>query len=149
MITLETLPGDKGRRQKRHRVGRGHGSGSGKTSGRGHKGAQARSGYKIKSGFEGGQMPLQRRLPKRGFHNPFRVKTEVVNLASLERCFEEGQTVTPEDLKASRLIHDLTARVKVLGDGDVSKKLTVKAHAFSAKARERLEAAGGACETIS
>jgi len=148
VITLETLPGDKGSRQKRHRVGRGHGSGSGKTSGRGHKGSLARAGGQRKVGFEGGQMPIHRRLPKRGFRNPFRVKTEVVNLSSLDKRFEDGQTVDVAALAQARLIADPTARVKVLGDGELTKRLTIRAHAFSAKARQAVESRGGVCEAI-
>lgn len=148
MITLENLPGDKGAKQNRNRVGRGHGSGNGKTSGRGHKGAQSRSGYKTKPGFEGGQMPLYRRLPKRGFKNPFRVTTEVVNVSSLEKRFDDGATVEIADLFAARLISSPDARVKILGDGELNKKLTVRAHAFSAKAKEQVEARGGTCEAV-
>ena len=148
MITLETLPGDKGSRQKRKRVGRGHGSGSGKTSGRGHKGAGSRAGSKSRSTFEGGQMPIYRRLPKRGFFNRFRVETQAVNLASLEKRFADGQTVDASALAAERLIADPKGRVKILGTGDLSKKLTIRANAFSAAARRRIEECGGACEVV-
>lgn len=148
MITLETLPGDNGNAQTRRRVGRGHGSGHGKTSGRGHNGAQSRSGYKSKPGFEGGQMPIHRRLPKRGFHNKFRVKTEIVNVASLEARFEEGATITAVELLAARLIADGDVRVKVLGNGELKKRLIVKANAFSASARRQIESCGGECETL-
>jgi len=148
VITLETLPGDKGNKQDRRRVGRGVGSGRGRTSGRGHKGAQARAGAKHKRGFEGGQMPLHRRLPKRGFHNPFRVKTETVNVSALDKRFEDGQTVDAALLAEARLIADSNARVKILGDGELTKCLTVRAHAFSQKARERIESRGGTCEVV-
>lgn len=149
MIRLDTLPGDKGKRQKRKRVGRGHGSGQGKTSGRGHKGQMSRAGAKHRVGFEGGQMPIYRRLPKRGFTNyKFRVETEVVNLSALDSRFDEGQTITPDELAHARLISDPTVRVKILGEGELTKKLTVKAAAFSAKARQAIEARGGVCEAL-
>lgn len=148
MITLETLPGDKGARQKRKRVGRGRGSGHGKTSGHGHKGAQARSGRKSKIGFEGGQTPLYKRVPKRGFKNPFRVAYETVNLSSLDKRFEDGQTVAPGELAEARLVSGPKARVKILGEGELSKRLMVRAHAFSAKARQGIEARGGQCEAL-
>lgn len=148
MITLETLPGDKGKRQKRKRVGRGESSGWGRTSGRGNKGAQSRTGAKHKPGFEGGQMPLQRRVPKRGFHNIFRVENQAVNLSSLEKKFAEGQTVDAQALAAARLIADAKGRVKILGGGELTKRLTVRAHAFSAAARQRIESLGGVCEAL-
>ncbi|MCX7049006.1 MAG: 50S ribosomal protein L15 [Candidatus Sumerlaeota bacterium] len=147
-MTLETLPGDKGSRQKRKRVGRGPGSGLGKTSGRGHKGAGSRAGVKHKSTFEGGQMPLYRRVPKRGFFNRFRVETQVVNLASLEKKFTDGQTVEIRDLAETRLIADPKGRVKILGTGELSKKLTIRAHAFSTAARRAIEERGGSCEVV-
>ena len=131
------------------RVGRGQGSGTGTQAGRGHKGAQSRSGYKFKRGFEGGQMPLHRRVPKRGFHNPFRVEYAVVNLDALAERFAEGTVVTPELLREAGLIHSMRQPIKVLARGDVSKKLTVRAHKFSGKAAEKIAAAGGAAEVIS
>ena len=113
------------------RIGRGQGSGNGKTAGRGHKGAKSRSGYKFKRGFEGGQMPLHRRVPKRGFHNPFRVEYEVVNLDTLATVFDAGAVVTPELLRERGLVPNGRGLVKVLARGEVSKVLTVRAHKFS------------------
>jgi len=140
-------PSDNSRFTKK-RVGRGQGSGNGKTAGRGHKGAQSRSGYHFKRGFEGGQMPLHRRVPKRGFHNPFRVEYAVVNLDTLAERFDEGTTVTPELLR-ERGIAPTTGLIKVLARGDISKKLTVQAHKFSGKAAEKIAAAGGTAEVLS
>ena len=131
------------------RVGRGHGSGNGTQAGRGHKGAKSRSGFKFKRGFEGGQMPLHRRIPKRGFHNPFRTEYAVVNLDALSARFDEGTVVTPELLKESGLISSAAQPLKVLARGDVAKKLTVRAHKFSGKAAEKIAAAGGAAEVLS
>jgi large subunit ribosomal protein L15 len=139
-------PSDRSRFTKK-RVGRGQGSGNGKTAGRGHKGAQSRSGYSFKRGFEGGQMPLHRRVPKRGFHNPFRVEYSVVNLDTLAERFEEGTTITPELLR-ERGIAPNKGLIKVLARGDISKKLTVQAHKFSGKAAEKIAAAGGAAEVL-
>ena len=120
------------------RVGRGQGSGNGVQAGRGHKGAKSRSGFKFKRGFEGGQMPLHRRIPKRGFHNPFRVEYAVVNLDTLAERFDEGTVVTPELLRERRLIHGARQPIKVLARGDIAKKLTVQAHKFSGKAAEKI-----------
>lgn len=131
----------------RKRVGRGPGSGHGKTAGRGNKGQRSRSGYRHQRGFEGGQMPLHRRLPKRGFTNIFRVEYEIVNLADLDR-FEAGAAVNPETLVASRLARK-NRPVKILGDGKIQKALTVSAHKFSASAKAGIEAAGGRCEVLS
>jgi large subunit ribosomal protein L15 len=136
-----------GSTKKRKRVGRGDGSGHGKTSCRGHKGQGARAGGGTRPGFEGGQMPLQRRLPKRGFHNPFRTKVSVVNLDKLER-FPPGSEVTPESLAERGLVHGKKTLVKILGDGSLTRALTVKAHNFSAKAKEKIEASGGKAELI-
>ncbi len=147
-MSLSTLHPPKGAKRAKKRIGRGEGSGTGVTAGRGHKGQQSRSGYSRKRGFEGGQMPMHRRLPKRGFHNPFRVAYEVVNLDTLESRFENGAEVTPEVLRASRLI-SRSALVKVLARGEIYKTLTVKAHKFSAKALERISGAGGTCEVVS
>ena len=133
---------------KKKRVGRGPGSGLGKTSGRGHKGAQSRSGYHFKRGFEGGQMPLHRRVPKRGFHNPFRIEYAVVNLDTLSEVFEAGSSVTPEVLRERGLVRQARARIKVLGRGDITKKLTVQAHKFSGTAAEKIAAAGGVAEVL-
>ncbi len=130
----------------RKRVGRGPGSGHGKTAGRGHKGQKSRSGYRHQRGFEGGQMPLHRRLPKRGFTNIFRVEYDVVNISDLDR-FEAGAAVTPETLSASRLTRK-NRLIKILGDGQIRKALTVSAHKFSASAKASIEAAGGRCEVL-
>lgn len=143
-MKIETLPGDPGTKQKRKRVGRGHGSGWGKTSGRGHNGAQSRSGYKRKVGYEGGQMPLHRRIPKRGFHNLFRTEYATVKISQLE-CFEAGSVVNFDALYRQRLVRKKRLLVKILSDGELTKALTVEADAFSAAAREKIEAAGGAC----
>jgi len=130
------------------RVGRGQGSGNGVQAGRGHKGAKSRSGFKFKRGFEGGQMPLHRRIPKRGFHNLFRVEYAVVNLDDLSERFDAGTVVTPELLREQGLIHSVRQPIKVLARGDISKKLTVHAHRFSGKAAEKIAAAGGATEVL-
>lgn len=146
-MDLSNLTPAPGSRSPRKRLGRGPGSGLGKTSGRGHKGRGARSGGNTHPSFEGGQMPLQRRLPKRGFHNPFRQAVSVVNLAKLEAAFEAGAVVDPEALAARGLVHR-RQKVKVLGQGTLSKSLTVKAHAFSASARTAITASGGTVEVI-
>jgi len=146
-MRLDELKPAAGSNKKRKRVGRGDGSGHGKTSCRGHKGQGARSGGNVQPGFEGGQMPLQRRLPKRGFHNPFRIEMSVVNLGQLE-SFPAGVEVTPESLSQHGLLTGKERRVKILGEGTLSKALTVKAHGFSAKAKEKIEAAGGKAELI-
>jgi large subunit ribosomal protein L15 len=146
-MRLDELKPAPGSTKKRKRVGRGDGSGHGKTSGRGHKGQGARSGGNVQPGFEGGQMPLQRRLPKRGFHNIFRVEMTVINLAQLENL-PAGSEVTPETLVAHGLVNGKNRRIKILGDGSLSKALTVRAHGFSAKAKEMIEAAGGKVELI-
>ncbi len=129
------------------RVGRGQGSGNGKTAGRGHKGAKSRSGFKRKRGFEGGQMPLHRRLPKRGFTNVFRTDYAVINLDQLEALFEAGAEVTPEVLHGQGLAQG-SQRIKVLGRGEVTKALTVKAHKFSGAAAQKIQAAGGTADTL-
>jgi large subunit ribosomal protein L15 len=147
-MSLNRLKPPKGAKHGPKRVGRGPGSGHGKTAGRGHKGAQSRSGFRRKRGFEGGQMPLHRRVPKRGFHNPFRVEYAVVNLDTLAEVFDAGSSVTPEVLRERGLVRDAVAPVKVLGRGDVSKKLTVRAHKFSGSAVRKITEAGGAAETI-
>ncbi|HEY3151421.1 MAG TPA: 50S ribosomal protein L15 [Candidatus Binatia bacterium] len=146
-MRLDELKPAAGSSKKRKRVGRGDGSGHGKTSCRGHKGQGARSGGNVQPGFEGGQMPLQRRLPKRGFHNPFRVEMSAVNLGQLE-LFAAGSEVTPESLSEHGLVTGKNRRIKILGDGMLSKALTVKAHGFSAKAKEKIEGAGGKAELI-
>ena len=131
----------------RKRVGRGPGSGHGKTAGRGYKGQKSRTGYRHQRGFEGGQMPLHRRVPKRGFTNIFRVEYDVVNISDLDR-FEAGSAVTPQALAEARLSRK-SRPVKILGDGEIKKALTVSAHKFSASAKARIEAAGGRCEVLS
>jgi large subunit ribosomal protein L15 len=130
----------------RKRVGRGPGSGHGKTAGKGNKGQKSRTGYRHQRGFEGGQMPLHRRVPKRGFTNIFRVEYDIVNLSDLDR-FQAGQAVNPETLAAARLSRR-NRPVKILGDGQVGKALTVSAHKFSAGAQAKIEKAGGRCEVI-
>jgi large subunit ribosomal protein L15 len=135
-------------RKKRKRVGRGNGSGWGKTAGRGHRGARARSGSDISLTYEGGQMPLFRRLPKRGFNNRrFQKRPAVVNVGDLHNWPGEEE-VNPQSLKKAGLVHDIKNGVKVLGTGDVSRPLTVKAHAFSDSAREKIQAAGGKVEKL-
>ena len=130
------------------RKGRGPGSGNGKTAGKGHKGQKARSGGGVRPGFEGGQMPLQRRLPKRGFKNHFATVYANVNLNDLEARFEDGAVVDTEAIIASGLIKKPMDGIKVLGNGTLTKKLTVKAAAFSASAKEKIEAAGGSAEVM-
>ncbi|MGN1137753.1 MAG: 50S ribosomal protein L15 [Oscillospiraceae bacterium] len=129
------------------RVGRGHGSGWGKTSGKGHKGQNARSGGGVRPGFEGGQMPLARRIPKRGFNNIFAAKMATVNVSSLE-IFKEGTEVDAELLLATGLVSKIDNGVKILGNGELTKNLTVKADAFSASAKEKIEKAGGKAEVM-
>jgi large subunit ribosomal protein L15 len=146
-MDLSNLKPSEGSKKNRKRIGRGHGTGQGTQAGRGHKGAQSRSGFKFKRGFEGGQMPLHRRIPKRGFHNHFRVEYAVVNLDLLSERFDEGTVVTPELLRERGLVHGRQP-IKVLARGDVAKKLTVRAHKFSGKAAEKLAAAGGAAEVL-
>jgi large subunit ribosomal protein L15 len=147
-MNLSDLKPARGAKQTKKRVGRGPGSGNGKTAGRGHKGAQSRSGYSYKRGFEGGQMPLHRRLPKRGFNNLFRTEYAVINLDQLEASFDQGATITPDTLRAAGLIHGKRLPIKVLARGDVTKALTVQAHKFSGRAAEKLAAAGGKAEAI-
>lgn len=129
------------------RIGRGHGSGQGKTAGKGSKGQKARAGRGMRPGFEGGQMPLQRRLPKRGFVNKFATQYATVNVAALN-AFENGAVVDTEALKAAGLVKKAYSGVKILGDGEVEKSLTVKAVAFSETAKSKIEAAGGKAEVI-
>ena len=147
-MDLSKLKPAQGSKHSKKRVGRGHGTGQGTQAGRGHKGAQSRSGYKSKRGFEGGQMPLHRRVPKRGFHNPFRTEYALVNLDSLADRFDAGTVVTPELLRERGLIRTSGQQVKVLARGEISKKLTVRAHKFSGSAAEKIAAAGGATEVI-
>jgi len=146
-LTLSTLENTTGARRPRKRVGRGEGSGSGKTCGRGQKGQMSRSGHKRKPGFEGGQMRLIRRIPKRGFTS-FHKKTLIpVNISMLDR-YEDGATVDLESLKGVGLVRAMSVGIKILGDGELKKKLTVKAMAFSASAKAKIEAAGGTCEVV-
>jgi large subunit ribosomal protein L15 len=146
-MNLSDLRPSKGAKHAKKRVGRGQGSGNGKTAGRGHKGAKSRSGFKHKRGFEGGQMPLHRRVPKRGFHNPFREEFEVVNLDTLAERFDAGTDITP-DLLRERGIIGRKGPIKVLARGDIGKALTVHAHKFSGKAAEKIAAAGGRAEVL-
>jgi large subunit ribosomal protein L15 len=146
-MKLHELQPAPGSRKERNRVGRGIGSGNGKTSGRGQKGQNARSGGGVRIGFEGGQTPLFRRLPKRGFTNINRKEYAIVNLDALNR-FEDGTEVTPELLLETGVVSKLKAGVKILGNGQIEKKLTVKAHKFSSAAKEAIEAAGGKTEVI-
>ncbi|BED92790.1 MAG: 50S ribosomal protein L15 [Candidatus Paraimprobicoccus trichonymphae] len=134
-------------RKKRKRIGRGHGSGHGKTSGRGQKGQKARSGYSRKRGFEGGQTPLQRRIPKRGFNNIFAKKVLAINIEKLN-IFEEDSVVSPEDLKSKKIIKKRFNKIKIIGNGKINKKLTIKAHKFSESAKEKVQNAGGKVEVI-
>ncbi|MBI1873881.1 MAG: 50S ribosomal protein L15 [Acidobacteria bacterium] len=147
-MDLKDLTPPEGATRTHKRVGRGQGSGNGKTAGRGHKGAQSRSGYKRKRGFEGGQMPLHRRVPKRGFHNPFRVEYAVVNLDTIAKSFDVGTVVTPELLVERGLVRIENMPVKVLGRGDIAKALTIRAHKFSGSAAQKIAAAGGAAESL-
>jgi large subunit ribosomal protein L15 len=146
-MRLEELKPAKGSTKKAKRVGRGFGSGHGKTSTKGHKGQKARSGGVKPAGFEGGQMPLQRRIPKRGFTNIFRKEYAVVNLSDLAKM-AGSDPITPEVLKQKGLIKDMKAGVKVLGMGDLTTKLTVRAHKFSKSALDKIQAAGGKAEVI-
>ncbi len=146
-MKLHELKPAEGSRKERNRVGRGIGSGNGKTSGKGHKGQNARSGGGVRPGFEGGQNPLFRRLPKRGFTNINRKEYAIVNLDALNR-FEDGAEVTPALLLETGVVSNEKAGIKVLGNGTLNVKLTVKAHKFSASAKEAIENAGGTTEVI-
>ena len=146
-VTLSNLKPPRGSRKKKVRVGRGMGSKLGKTAGAGNKGQKSRKGYSRRPGFEGGQMPLHRRIPKRGFHNPFGSDYSIVNVESLN-AFPQGQLVTPVEMAAAGLVHRLRAAVKVLGDGELKVALTVRAHAFSKSAQEKISAAGGKFEVM-
>ncbi len=147
-MDLSNLKPPAGATQSKKRVGRGQGSGLGKTAGRGHKGAQSRSGYKQKRGFEGGQMPLHRRIPKRGFHNPFRVEFAVVNLDAIGKAFEAGTVVTPELLRSHGLLRGGQKGVKVLGRGELGHALTIQADKFSESAVQKITAAGGTADVL-
>jgi large subunit ribosomal protein L15 len=147
-MELNNLRPAAGAKKDRQRVGRGPGSGKGKTAGRGHKGQKSRSGYSRRFGFEGGQMPLARRIPKRGFTNRFRVEYQIVNLRELERVFSDGDTVSPEVLASRGLVRSGTDRVKILGAGELTKRLTVQAHRFSRSACSAIEKLGGSYEVL-
>lgn len=146
-MKLHELKPAEGSRKTRNRVGRGTGSGNGKTAGKGHKGQNARSGGGVRLGFEGGQTPLFRRLPKRGFTNVNRKDFAIVNLETLNR-FEDGTEVTPELLLETGVVSNVKSGVKILGNGQLEKKLTVKANKFSASAKVAIESAGGTAEVI-
>jgi large subunit ribosomal protein L15 len=146
-FTLANLQPPVGSRKRKVRVGRGMGSKLGKTAGSGNKGQKSRRGYSRRRGFEGGQMPLHRRMPKRGFHNPFGVSYSVVNLEELN-VFPAGETVTPELLRAHGFVRRPADPIKVLGDGELKTKLAIHAHAFSASAKEKITKAGGTFEVV-
>ena len=146
-MELSRLKPRPGARHAKKRVGRGPGSGHGKTASRGEKGQKSRTGYSQKRGFEGGQMPLHRRIPKRGFTNIFKEEFAVVNLSDLDR-FEAGSTVNEDALRSAGLVKGRRRKIKILGTGEVSKKLTVTADKFSKSAKAKIEAAGGACQEI-
>ena len=144
---IHELTPTEGTRHVAKRKGRGHGTGNGKTAGRGHKGQHARSGGGVRVGFEGGQMPLARRIPKRGFNNIFAKPFEAVNVSVFE-CFEDGSVVGAEELLAAGILSKCKYGVKVLGNGEITKKITVKASAFSESAKAKIEAAGGKAEVV-
>ncbi len=147
-LTLNNLHPAKGSTHKKKRVGRGPGSGLGKTSGRGHKGQKSRSGYSSRPGFEGGQMPLQRRLPKRGFTNIFKKEWLEISLAKIEENFNAGDVVTPEVLHERGLIKKAKHDLVILGNGDVTKSFNISAHRFTKTAKEKIEKAGGTATAI-
>src|ERR1700704_4162872 len=147
-ISLHNLKPNKGATKLKKRLGRGRGSGTGKTSGKGVKGQKARAGHHgARLAFEGGQMPMPRRIPKRGFKNPFRVETFPINVATLERAFDAGAVVDVQALRPKGLVPKLVVHVKILGEGDITKQLTIKAFRASVTAREKIEKAGGTIET--
>src|ERR1035437_5411069 len=147
-LSLTNLHPTKGSTHKKKRVGRGPGSGLGKTAGRGHKGQKSRSGYSSRPGFEGGQMPLQRRLPKRGFTNIFKKQWVEISLAKIESSFDAGDEVTPQILHDRGLIKKAKHDLVILGTGEISKSLTISAHRFTKTAREKIEQAGGTATAI-
>lgn len=147
LASLSNLRPPRGSRHRKVRVGRGMGSKLGKTSGSGDKGQKSRRGYSRRRGFEGGQMPLHRRMPKRGFHNPFSVEYSILNLEELN-VFPAGETVTPELLRAHGFVRRSHDRVKILGDGELTTKIAIHAHAFSASAKEKITKAGGTFEVV-
>jgi len=146
-MKLHELKNVPGARHRRKRVGRGEGSGWGKTAGRGNKGQHSRAGSGTRPAFEGGQMPLIRRLPKRGFNHPSKIVYTPVNVGALA-AFADAGAVTPDALRARGLVRSAGARIKVLGNGELACKLSVQAHAFSAVAKTKIEAAGGVCEVV-
>lgn len=147
-MKLHELSPVDGSKKSVKRIGRGHGSGWGKTSGKGHKGQKARSGGSIRPGFEGGQMPLQRRIPKRGFNNIFRKNIVALNVNQLEAKFESGDVVDAEALRTAGLVKNSFDGIKILGNGELTKNLTVRVDAFSKSAKEAIEKAGGKVEVI-
>jgi large subunit ribosomal protein L15 len=147
LASLSNLRPPRGSRHRKVRVGRGMGSKLGKTSGSGDKGQKSRRGYSRRRGFEGGQMPLHRRMPKRGFHTPFSVEYSVLNLEELN-VFPAGETVTPELLRAHGFVRRSRDRVKILGDGELTTKIAIHAHAFSASAKDKITKAGGTFEVV-
>ena len=146
-MNLQDLKPAEGSKRSAFRVGRGHGSGNGKTAGRGHKGQKARSGGGVRPGFEGGQMPLYRRVPKRGFTNRNSKEIIAINVDRLN-CFDDGAEVTIEALQAAGIIKNPMDGVKLLGNGDLTKKLSVKVNGYSQSAKEKIEAAGGTAELV-
>jgi large subunit ribosomal protein L15 len=146
-MKLHELTSVEGSIKEAKRIGRGIGSGTGKTAGKGNKGQKARAGHGMRAGFEGGQMPLQRRLPKRGFNSLFPEKITVLNVSKLDK-FDDGAEIGPEDLIKAGLIKKSYGKIKILSSGDITKKLTVKANAFSEAAKAKIEAAGGKAEVI-
>ncbi|MBQ3151332.1 MAG: 50S ribosomal protein L15 [Clostridia bacterium] len=147
-MQLHDLSPAVGSKKERKRIGRGPASGQGKTAGKGHKGQKARAGRGMRAGFEGGQMPLQRRIPKRGFNNIFATEFSIVNVAALEERFENGAVIDLEALVNAGLVTKVLDGVKILGNGDLTKNFTVKANAFSESAKQKIEAAGGKAEVI-
>ncbi|HNR65357.1 MAG TPA: 50S ribosomal protein L15 [Atribacterota bacterium] len=146
-MKMNSLKPNPGSTKSRKRVGRGNSSGHGSTSGRGTKGQKSRSGSKISSYFEGGQMPLSRRVPKRGFRNIFRNKYAIINIAQLNK-FDDGEVITPERLIQDGMVKKLLSGIKILSEGEITKKITIKAHKFSKEAINKIEAAGGKVEVI-
>ena len=147
-MKLHELAPAAGSTKENFRKGRGAGSGNGKTAGKGHKGQNARSGGGVRPGFEGGQIPLSRRLPKRGFNNVFAKEYAIVNVETINGAFEDGAVVNAETLVAKGVVKKLYDGVKVLGRGEITKKVTVQATIFSASAKEKIEAVGGTCEVV-
>ncbi len=147
-MKLHELSPAAGSTKERKRIGRGAGSGQGKTAGKGHKGQKARAGRGMRPGFEGGQMPLQRRIPKRGFNNIFATEMAIVNVAALDKAYEAGEAVTVDSLIEKGLVKKALDGIKILGHGELTKALTVQANAFSESAKQKIEAAGGKTEVL-